>query len=152
MLKRDFIMVQIEELGKVIAQIAHQRATNAARNNPGLIQGVYNSLKIEPAFLLQASAQDICRHLNGDDLCGLQRMEIAAKLMIEEAQLYPERQDELLLKAIELLTYVQANDHTFSLERLMLLERCGNGLGAALAVDSGGDDATGISGSLPTGI
>lgn len=31
MLKRDFIMVQIEELGKVIAQIIFNRNANAAR-------------------------------------------------------------------------------------------------------------------------
>ena len=42
MLKRDFIMVQIEELGKVIAQIIFNRNANAARKNPELIQTVYN--------------------------------------------------------------------------------------------------------------
>ena len=46
MLKRDFIMVQIEELGKVIAQIIFNRNSNdGARKNPELIQSVYTSLK-----------------------------------------------------------------------------------------------------------
>ena len=45
MLKRDFIMVQIEELGKVIAQIIFNRNSNdGARKNPELIQSVYTSL------------------------------------------------------------------------------------------------------------
>ena len=46
MLKRDFIMVQIEELGKVIAQIIFNRNSNdGARKNPELIQSVYTFLK-----------------------------------------------------------------------------------------------------------
>ena len=44
MLKRDFIMVQIEELGKVIAQIIFNRNSNdGARKNPELIQSVFTS-------------------------------------------------------------------------------------------------------------
>ncbi|MDR1582867.1 MAG: hypothetical protein LBS55_06345 [Prevotellaceae bacterium] len=116
-------MVQIEELGKVIAQIISQRDTDAARKNPVLIQTVYNSLKTDTDFLLHASPQDIRRQLDGEDGAGLQRMEIAARLMIEEAFLYPaERQKELRLKAKDLLEYVQTNDTTFSLERIFLLE------------------------------
>ena len=53
MLKRDFIMVQIEELGKVIAQIIFNRNSNdGARKNPELIQSVYTSLKLDNDFLL----------------------------------------------------------------------------------------------------
>lgn len=52
MLKRDFIMVQIEELGKVIAQIIFNRNANAARKNPELIQTVYSSLKLDQDFLM----------------------------------------------------------------------------------------------------
>ena len=53
MLKRDFIMVQIEELGKVIAQIIFNRNSNdGARKNPELIQSVYTFLKLDNDFLL----------------------------------------------------------------------------------------------------
>ena len=38
MLKRDFIMIQIEELAKVVLQIIMNRNTNAARHTPELIQ------------------------------------------------------------------------------------------------------------------
>ena len=55
MLKRDFIMVQIEELGKVIAQIIFNRNANAARKNPELIQTVYSSLKLDQDFLMTTS-------------------------------------------------------------------------------------------------
>ena len=44
MLKRDFILVQIEELTKVVLQIIMNRNTNAARHTPELIQTVYLSL------------------------------------------------------------------------------------------------------------
>lgn len=64
MLKRDFIMVQIEELGKVIAQIIFNRNSNdGARKNPELIQSVYTSLK-----LITISAEHAYRrhpHLSG---------------------------------------------------------------------------------------
>ena len=57
MLKRDFIMVQIEELGKVIAQIIFNRNSNdGARKNPELIQSVYTSLKLDNDFLLNTTA------------------------------------------------------------------------------------------------
>jgi len=128
MLRRDFIMVQIEELGKVIAQIISQRNTDAARKNPALIQGVYTSLKIDPKLLLAASPAEIREHLNGDDGEGIRRMEIAAKALIEESYLYPDRKKEILLKSKELLTYIQANDATFSLERVTLLEEINNRL------------------------
>lgn len=122
MLRRDFIMVQIEELGKVIAQIISQRNTNAARKNPALIQSVYNSLKIDPEALLDTPVEKIILQLNGDDMAGLQRMELAAKLLIEDSYENPGNRNRMLEKAKEMLTYIQAHDQTFSLERITLLE------------------------------
>ena len=74
MLKRDFIMVQIEELGKVIAQIIFNRNSNdGARKNPELIQSVYTSLKLDNDFLLNTPIDGIRTYLDGDDSCGLCR-------------------------------------------------------------------------------
>lgn len=79
MLKRDFIMVQIEELGKVIAQIIFNRNSNdGARKNPELIQSVYTFLKLDNDFLLNTPIDGIRTYLDGDDSCGLQRMELAS--------------------------------------------------------------------------
>ena len=64
MLKRDFIMVQIEELGKVIAQIIFNRNSNdGARKNPELIQSVYTSLKLDNGFLLNTAIDGIRTYL-----------------------------------------------------------------------------------------
>ena len=116
MLKRDFIMVQIEELGKVIAQIIFNRNSNdGARKNPELIQSVYTFLKLDNDFLLNTPIDGIRTYLDGDDSCGLQRMELASKTLLEES---------FLLK--ELLEYIQRNDTTFSLERVALLEEINN--------------------------
>ena len=80
MLKRDFIMVQIEELGKVIAQIIFNRNSNdGARKNPELIQSVYTSLKLDNDFLLNTPIDGIRTYLDGDDSCALQRMELATR-------------------------------------------------------------------------
>ena len=128
MLKRDFIMVQIEELGKVIAQIIFNRNSNdGARKNPELIQSVYTSLKLDNDFLLNTPIDGIRTYLDGDDSCGLQRMELATKTLLEESFLLPEAQGKKLrARAKELLEYIQRNDTTFSLERVALLEEINN--------------------------
>ena len=67
MLKRDFIMVQIEELGKVIAQIIFNRNSNdGARKNPELIQSVYTFLKLDNDFLLNTPIDGIRTYLDGE--------------------------------------------------------------------------------------
>ena len=121
MLKRDFIMVQIEELGKVIAQIIFNRNANAARKNPELIQTVYCSLKLDQDFLMTTSPEEILRSLDNEDNGGVLRLEIAIKTLIEDSYLQPENQPQILLRAKELLEYLQAHDSTFSLERVNLL-------------------------------
>lgn len=121
MLKRDFIMVQIEELGKVIAQIIFNRNANAARKNPELIQTVYSSLKLDQDFLMTTSPEEILRSLDNEDNGGVLRLEIAIKTLIKDSYLQPENQPQILLRAKELLEYLQAHDSTFSLERVNLL-------------------------------
>ena len=121
MLKRDFIMVQIEELGKVIAQIIFNRNANAARKNPELIQTIYSSLKLDQDFLMTTSPEEILRSLDNEDNGGVLRLEIAIKTLIEDSYLQPENQPQILLRAKELLEYLQAHDSTFSLERVNLL-------------------------------
>jgi hypothetical protein len=115
-------MVQIEELGKVIAQIISQRNANATRKIPEMVQSVYSSLKLDKDFLLNHSPEEIVLALNGEDMAGLQRMELAAKLLLEDSYLHPEEQQTMRQKAKEMLEYIQANDSTFSLERIQLLE------------------------------
>ena len=121
MLKRDFIMVRIEELGKVIAQIIFNRNANAARKNPELIQTVYSSLKLDQDFLMTTSPEEILRSLDNEDNGGVLRLEIAIKTLIEDSYLQPENQPQILLRAKELLEYLQVHDSTFSLERVNLL-------------------------------
>lgn len=117
-------MVQIEELGKVIAQIIFNRNSNdGARKNPELIQTVFTSLKVNRDFLLTTSLDDIRRFLDCEDSCGLYRMDMAAKTLIEESyQLSEPDNKRVLQRAKELLEYVQQQDSTFSLERVALIE------------------------------
>ncbi|WP_455626185.1 hypothetical protein [Parabacteroides sp.] len=128
MLKRDLIMVQIEELGKMIAQIVLNRnSNNGAHKNPELIQAVYTTLRLNREFLLTTSLDDIRRFLDCEDSCGLYRMDIAAKTLIEESYQLPDPDNKRVLqRAKELLEYIQRNDTTFSLERVALLEEINN--------------------------
>lgn len=115
-------MVQIEQLGKAIAQMIFNRRSGNGGKNPALAESVYRSLKLDPAFLLAASPAEIRLHLDQDDGCGLARMELAAKVLMEESYLSATSGPVCREKARELLEYIQRNDTTFSLERVALLE------------------------------
>lgn len=121
MLKRDFIMVQIEELGKMIAQVIFNRNNNTTDRNPELIQDVYDNLKVDRNYLMTTAPDDILRFLDNEDQGGVLRLEIAIKTLIEDGLQQPKDQREMLLRAKELLEYLQAHDTTFSLERINLL-------------------------------
>ena len=121
MLKRDLIMVQIEELGKMIAQVIFNLNNNAAGKNPELIQTVYENLKLTPDFLMTTAPDDILRFLDNEEKSGVLRLEIAIKALIESSYLQPKNQPDMLVRAKELLEYLQAHDTTFSLERVNLM-------------------------------
>ena len=104
----------------MVAQMTLNRnANDGARENPELIQSVYDSLRIDADFLLRGTPEEIHRALNRDDDHGLPRMEVAAKTLLEESFLAPEPH-RLRAKAKELLEYIQREDTTFSLERMAL--------------------------------
>lgn len=121
MLKRDFIMVQIEQLAKIVLQIINHRNTNDGRI-PELIETVYSSLKLDHQQLMTSQPPQLVKQLDQDDSGGLQRLEIAAKTLIEESYLYPDKRNEILLRAKELLEYIQTHDKTFSIERVSMIE------------------------------
>ncbi len=114
-------MVQIEELSKVVLQLIGLRNANAARKIPELIQTVYSSLRLSSEQLMTASPGDLRQLLNQDDGGGILRLEIAAKTLMEESFLYPDRQRAMLIRARELFVYLQQTDVTFSLERIGLI-------------------------------
>jgi hypothetical protein len=122
-------MVQIEELGKVIARIVAHRDSGAARHIPQQLQVVYDSLKLDNNFLLTAWPEDIRTHLDSEDSGGILRMGIAIKVLIEESFLYTgEERRKRLLRAKELLEYLQQTDTTFSFERINQLNEIGQWL------------------------
>lgn len=122
MLKRDFIMVQIEELGKVIAQLIGLRNTDNARKTDQLTNRMYQSLKVDKDFLLTTNMDTIRKRLDEGDHAGLQRMELAAKTLLEESFLDKKQALLLLSKAQEMMVYVQKSDVTFSIERVELID------------------------------
>ena len=79
-------MAQIEEIGKAIAQLVFNRNEgNGPDKNPVIIGDSYRALKTDTKFLLNHEPDEIEMALNQDDGCGLQRMELAAKLLVEES-------------------------------------------------------------------
>lgn len=121
MLRRDFIMAQIEELAKVIVQLIGLRSTdNPARQN-NMIAEIYSSLKTDRNYLLQADPEAIYAAMDEGGHSGILRMEIAAKAMIEDSFVCADEKKHLLLKSKQMLEYIQQHDHTFSIERIDLL-------------------------------
>lgn len=115
-------MIQIEELGKAIAQLTLNRHAFTPEPNPELVAGIYRSLQVDRTLLLETGPEELRARLDGDDKAGLQRMELAAKTLLEESYLVATDEGALLRsKAKELLAFVQQNDTTFSLERMALL-------------------------------
>ena len=115
-------MVQIEELGKAIAQLVFNRKNgNTDKENPEIIDNIYHSLKTDLSFLLSHTPEEIENELNQEDGFGLMRMELTAKVLIEESYL-SSIPIPLLNKAQELLYYMQIHDNTYSIERMMLLQ------------------------------
>lgn len=114
MLKRDFIMIQIEELAKVVLQIIMNRNTNAARHTPELIQTIYSSLKLDRPTLMTAQPEELVRRLDSDDNGGILRLEIAVKTLIEESYLYPDEEPGDVAKSQDNLgIYTNARQHIF---------------------------------------
>ena len=110
MLKRDLIMIQIEELGKMIAQMVTNREGNdGADKNLELVTTVYRTLGVDQEALMTTSLEDLLDRLNREDGAGLY------------SYLDPDNRVPALRRAGEMLRYVQANDSTFSLEREALL-------------------------------
>ena len=122
MLKRDFIMIQIEELAKVVLQIIMNRNTNPARHTPELIQTIDSSLKLDRPTLMTVQPEELVRRLDRDDNGGILRLEIAVKTLIEEIYLYPDEEQAMLQKDKTILEYIQTHDNTFSLERVYMLD------------------------------
>lgn len=115
-------MIQIEELGKAIARLTLNRNEHTPDRDPELVAGIYRSLQVDRALLMETGPAELRERLDGDDKAGLQRMELAAKTLLEES--YRAATDEGMLlrsKAKQLLAFVQQNDTTFSLERMALL-------------------------------
>ena len=125
MLKRDFILVQIEELGKVLAQLIDNRNHGASRKTDVLMETIYSSLKTDKEYLLSHTPEEIRSVLEGEDKAGLQRLEIAAKTLLEEGYLGSDKQS-VLLKAQEIFLYIQEHDKTFSIERVNLISEIQN--------------------------
>ncbi len=115
-------MVQIEELGKMIAQMMFNRQEGDGRGeNPELARTALKSLKLSRETLLDSPMDALRQRLDEEDGAGLYRMELAAKILMEWGYVETDAPGTLFRKAKEILEYVQLADSTFSLERVALL-------------------------------
>lgn len=114
-------MAQVEELAKKILQLINLRTMDDLSQQAALINEIYRSLKVNRDYLLQTDPETICKMMDEGGHSGLQRMEIAAKAMIEDSFMNPGEKGHLLRKAQQMLGYIQQHDTMFSLERVDVL-------------------------------
>lgn len=119
-------MVQIEELGKVLAQLFDIRHDSNDGKSESLIDTLYTSLKIDKHQALTMDLETLRIKLDQGDHAGLQRMELIVKTMLEESFHNSIEARALLTKAKDILTYIQKSDQTFSLERVELIDFISN--------------------------
>lgn len=119
MLRKDFILLQIEAFAKAIAQLITKRKGGDFEQADLLLKLVYSSLGIDKDYLFSHTPDEIRTFLDREDKAGMQRMEMAAKILVEDS--YIKNDKASLFKAQEILQYVQKHDLTFSIERMNLL-------------------------------
>lgn len=124
MLKRDFILVQIEELGKMIASLAVRRDdSDGAVRRAETLQRIFRSLGAGPGELLAETPEVLRCRMDDGGRSGIMRLEIAAKALTEASFEQPEQAEAFLRKAKEILLYAQQHDNTFSLDRIAAINR-----------------------------
>ena len=119
-------MVQIEELGKVLAQLFDIRHDSNDGKSASLIDTLYTSLKIDKHQALTMDLETLRIKLDQGDHAGLQRMELIAKTMLEESFHNSIEARALLTKAKDILNYIKKTDQKFSLERVELIDFISN--------------------------
>lgn len=121
MLKKDLIMIQFKELGKMVTQMVFNRENHAEYKNRDLIQTIYQTLHLTQGALMTSSLEDLLRLLDREDNGGFFRMELAARNLMEESFIQPKERTALLKRSKEILVYIQQHDKTYSIGRVMLL-------------------------------
>lgn len=112
MLKKDYLLAQIEEIAKKYAILIEKKE----RMDPYIedfTDECYGILGISPEWLANAEPEDIISRVGLWDL-----IELLVKIMIEDDRMNTSL--DCMQKAQALLFYVQEQDRTYSAERIEL--------------------------------
>lgn len=115
MLRKDYLLAQIEELAKKFSRLIEKKETGNPDTLP-VADECYGMLGISARWIEETETEDIISHIAIWEL-----LELLVKIMLEDSRLNTDRRN--MRKAQEILFYVQENDRTYSLERVALEER-----------------------------
>lgn len=111
MLRKDYLLAQIEELAKKFSRLIEKKEAN----EPGILpvaDECYGMLGVSSAWLKESETEEIISRIGIWEL-----LELLVKIMLEDGRLNTDLRS--MQKAQEILFYVQEMDRTYSMERVM---------------------------------
>lgn len=115
MLRKDYLLAQIEELAKKFARLIEKKEA-LAPDVQAETDECYGMLGITARWIMETETEEIISRIGIWEL-----LELLVRIMVEDPRLNTSR--SCMQKAQEILFFVQERDRTYSLERVMLEER-----------------------------
>lgn len=115
MLRKDYLLAQIEELAKKFSRLIEKKEAREP-DTAALADDCYGILGISARWIEETETEDIISHVAVWEL-----LELLVKIMLEDDRLNRSRDN--MQKAQAILFYVQENDRTYSFERIALESR-----------------------------
>lgn len=115
MLRKDYLLAQIDELAKKFSRLVEKKEALDPDISP-VADECYGMLGITARWIEANETEEIISRIGIWEL-----LELLVKIMLEDERLNNSRPN--MQKAQEILFYVQENDRTYSLERVMLEEQ-----------------------------
>lgn len=118
MIKQDYLLIQIEELAKKLAQLLDKKK-HLKNDTEILADDCYKDLHLTQQEVQNATAEELT-----EKVPDWQLLELLIKLMLADDRINSDRQQ--IEKAQQLLYFVQERDRTYSFERIKLAETIEN--------------------------
>ncbi len=122
MLKKDFLIRQLNEFTQALFQLLLRRKENPEKESLQLISETYRFLNLTSNNLHQLSASEIISIFEKEELY-LEKLELTGMLLLEEYSLSGNKEEDNCLfdLAGDIISYVDKNSDTYSIERKKIL-------------------------------
>ncbi len=128
MIQQDYLLKQIEELGKVISELISMRQEGSPDRKIEIIDKCYEMIGLNKNELISNSTDEIINYLNKKEIQNLEILESIANIMYEESFMIKNKKDKQtqIEKTYKLISYVDKNSNCFSFQRQQKLNEVSN--------------------------